>query len=68
MADHAEKSSDYNSDVDSRSNSNNEVAIYERPTGLKGLYYHPVTQVAMLGFVCFMGPGKLTSFGLSNYH
>ncbi|TRM66629.1 major facilitator superfamily domain-containing protein [Schizophyllum amplum] len=31
--------------------------IFERPKGLKGLYAHPVTQVAMLGFVCFMGPG-----------
>lgn len=26
-------------------------------TGLKALYYHPITQVVMLGFVCFMGPG-----------
>jgi len=33
------------------------VAIYERPTGIKGIYYHPITQVVMLGFVCFMGPG-----------
>ena len=31
--------------------------IFERPTGLKGVYYHPLTQVSMLGFVCFMGPG-----------
>ncbi|KAJ7688419.1 major facilitator superfamily domain-containing protein [Mycena rosella] len=31
--------------------------IFERPTGLKGLYSHPTTQVAMLGFVCFMCPG-----------
>ncbi|KAJ8507455.1 hypothetical protein ONZ45_g10179 [Pleurotus djamor] len=31
--------------------------IYERPTGIKGLYYHPMLQVALLGFVCFMGPG-----------
>lgn len=30
---------------------------YERPTGLKGIYYHPATQVAMLGLVCFMCPG-----------
>ena len=26
-------------------------------SGLKGLYYNPTTQVIMLGFVCFMGPG-----------
>jgi hypothetical protein len=31
--------------------------VYERPKGLKGLYYHPMTQVAMLGIVCFMCPG-----------
>ncbi|KAJ8494721.1 hypothetical protein ONZ45_g13143 [Pleurotus djamor] len=29
-------------------------ATYERPKGLRGLYYHPVS---MLGFVCFMCPG-----------
>ncbi|KIY72089.1 MFS general substrate transporter [Cylindrobasidium torrendii FP15055 ss-10] len=32
-------------------------SVYERPTGIRGLYYHPATQVALLGFVCFMGPG-----------
>lgn len=32
-------------------------AIYERPTGLKGFYSHPRTQVCMLGLVCFMCPG-----------
>ncbi|KAF8899685.1 MFS general substrate transporter [Mucidula mucida] len=32
-------------------------AIYEQHKGLKGLYYNPITQVSMLGFVCFMGPG-----------
>ncbi|KAI0075905.1 MFS general substrate transporter [Panus rudis PR-1116 ss-1] len=26
-------------------------------TGVKGVYYHPATQVIMLGFVCFMCPG-----------
>ncbi|THH18809.1 hypothetical protein EW146_g2221 [Bondarzewia mesenterica] len=31
--------------------------VFERPTGLKGFYYHPLTQVAMLGVVCFMCPG-----------
>ncbi|THU89423.1 hypothetical protein K435DRAFT_287704 [Dendrothele bispora CBS 962.96] len=31
--------------------------IYERPKGIKGLYYHPLTQVSLLGFVCFMCPG-----------
>ncbi|KAF9445616.1 MFS general substrate transporter [Macrolepiota fuliginosa MF-IS2] len=33
------------------------VQIYERPRGLKGLYYNPMTQVVMLGLVCFMCPG-----------
>ncbi|TFK38635.1 major facilitator superfamily domain-containing protein [Crucibulum laeve] len=31
--------------------------IYPRPTGFKGIYYHPLTQMIMLGFVCFMCPG-----------
>lgn len=39
------------------SSSQNAPAIYERPTGLKGVYYHPLTQTAMLGMVCFMCPG-----------
>lgn len=34
-----------------------EVVKYERPTGLKGTFYNPMTQVLLLGFVCFMGPG-----------
>ncbi|KXN84831.1 hypothetical protein AN958_12125 [Leucoagaricus sp. SymC.cos] len=33
------------------------VQIFERPKGLKGLYYNTVTQVVMLGVVCFMCPG-----------
>lgn len=31
--------------------------IFDRPTGLKGLYSHPRTQIALLGFICFMCPG-----------
>ncbi|KAG6829302.1 hypothetical protein H0H87_011968 [Tephrocybe sp. NHM501043] len=34
---------------------------FERPTGLKGLYYHPLTQTGLLGFVCFMCPGLFNS-------
>lgn len=30
---------------------------YPRPKGLYGLYSNPITQVFMLGFVCFMCPG-----------
>ncbi|XP_006454848.1 hypothetical protein AGABI2DRAFT_215435 [Agaricus bisporus var. bisporus H97] len=33
------------------------VQIFERPKGLKGLYLNPLTQVILLGFVCFMCPG-----------
>ena len=53
MADLTEK--DFNSGSDD--NSGSHIAIYERPTGIKGIYYHPITQVSMLGFVCFMCPG-----------
>lgn len=33
------------------------VEIFERPKGLKGLYYNPTTQIVMLGVLCFMCPG-----------
>lgn len=35
----------------------NEAGVYRRPAGFKGVYAHPVTQVVMLGLVCFMCPG-----------
>lgn len=31
--------------------------VYERTKGVKGIYYKTVTQVVMLGLVCFMCPG-----------
>lgn len=34
-----------------------ELQVFQRPSGLKGFYYNPTTQVVMLGFVCFMCPG-----------
>ncbi|EGN98006.1 hypothetical protein SERLA73DRAFT_182836 [Serpula lacrymans var. lacrymans S7.3] len=37
------------------------VELFERPKGLKGVYYHPVTQVCLLGFVCFMCPGMFNA-------
>jgi MFS family permease len=52
----AEKEKDYGSGSSDDSGSQ-QVAVFERPKGLKGLYYHPVTQVTMLGLVCFMCPG-----------
>ncbi|KAH0832334.1 MFS general substrate transporter [Lanmaoa asiatica] len=36
-------------------------AIFERPTGWRRIYYHPVLQVALLGFVCFMCPGMFNA-------
>lgn len=60
MTDVQEKGSGYNSGS-SDDGSQHQVAVFERPTGIKGIYYHPVTQVVMLGFVCFMGPGMLLS-------
>lgn len=50
------KEKDYSSGS-SDSGSHEQELVFERPTGLKGIYYHPITQVIMLGFVCFMGPG-----------
>ncbi|KAJ3544998.1 hypothetical protein NMY22_g2590 [Coprinellus aureogranulatus] len=56
--------------LDEKSSGKEEIAaqqpLYERPTGLKGLYTHPRTQIALLGFVCFMCPGlfnALTGLG-----
>ena len=45
----------------------NHVGIYERPTGIRGIYSHPITQVSLLGFVCFMGPGSVLSIIIFNY-
>ncbi|KAG1825370.1 MFS general substrate transporter [Suillus variegatus] len=35
--------------------------IFERPTGWRGYYEHPITQVSLLGFVCFMCPGMFNA-------
>jgi MFS family permease len=42
---------------DEKAGSENEAVTYEQRTGWKGVYYKPLTQVIMLGFICFMGPG-----------
>ena len=39
------------------SGSDSNYQVFERPRGLRGLYSHPMTQIIMLGFVCFMCPG-----------
>ncbi|EGO03433.1 hypothetical protein SERLA73DRAFT_69300 [Serpula lacrymans var. lacrymans S7.3] len=41
--------------------SSQQAEIFERPTGLKGFYYNPYTQVVMLGFVCFLCPGMFNA-------
>ncbi|KAL5518478.1 hypothetical protein ACEPAH_160 [Sanghuangporus vaninii] len=41
----------------SRYSGEQHVETLPQYTGLKGFYYKPTTQVIMLGFVCFMGPG-----------
>ena len=38
-----------------------ELQILERPTGIRGFYYNPTTQVVLLGFVCFVCPGLFNS-------
>lgn len=63
MSEHQEKI-DYHG---GSSDAGSQVAIYERPKGLKGFYYHPITQVVMLGFVCFMGPGTFDQAMASKY-
>lgn len=56
MLDH-NKMSAYDSGKDNDRGSQ-EIAHHETYTGLKRIYYHPITQVALLGLVCFMGPGE----------
>ena len=48
MADH---------DLEKTDQTNSDVASIPQRSGLARLYYRPVTQVILLGFVCFMGPG-----------
>ena len=54
MSDHDEEKRSSQSITDVRQDPPSQ---HERPSGLLGLYYNPVVQVVMLGFVCFMGPG-----------
>jgi len=35
-----------------------QVEVFE---GWRGVYYHPVTQVCLVGFVCFMCPGMFNA-------
>ncbi|KAF8553759.1 hypothetical protein OG21DRAFT_1522905 [Imleria badia] len=50
QAEGAKLGGDRSSDV----SGSQQPAIFERPTGWRRIYYHPVLQVALLGFVCFM--------------
>jgi len=38
-----------------------QVEIFERPKGWRGVYYHPATQICLVGFVCFMCPGMFNA-------
>ncbi|KAF5377201.1 hypothetical protein D9615_006472 [Tricholomella constricta] len=58
MTDIADNEKGYNS---GSSDNASDQHVFERPTGLKGIYYHPLTQVCLLGFVCFMCPGLFNS-------
>ena len=49
MADHVINKNDGESTNGSGSQ---QVEIFERPTGLRGLYYHPVTQVRIRAAAC----------------
>ena len=60
-----EKNYQHGSDVALTGTGNTDVEkhtkVYERPHGLKAIYYDTHTQVALLGFVCFMCPGLFNS-------
>ncbi|KAG1730558.1 major facilitator superfamily domain-containing protein [Suillus paluster] len=45
----------------STSHDNDSISVYERPKGLRAIYYHPLTQIIMLGFVCFLCPGMFNA-------
>ncbi|KAG1730091.1 hypothetical protein EDB19DRAFT_1832168 [Suillus lakei] len=45
----------------SNSHDNDSISVYERPKGLRGVYYHPITQIVMLAFVCFLCPGMFNA-------
>jgi hypothetical protein len=55
----ASSSEEKGSDLNSQDNES--VSVYERPKGLRGVYYHPLTQIIMLGFVCFLCPGMFNA-------
>ncbi|KAF8231542.1 MFS general substrate transporter [Tricholoma matsutake] len=57
MVDIHDKEAGYHNGSSDTESSSQHQAIFERPTGLKGVYYHPITQVSMLGLVCFTCPG-----------
>ena len=48
-------------DRSSQDSGSQQPAISERPTGWRRIYYHPILQVALLGFVCFMCPGMFNA-------
>ncbi|KII94456.1 hypothetical protein PLICRDRAFT_101144 [Plicaturopsis crispa FD-325 SS-3] len=61
MSRHGAHEKDYrnSSSDDGASDRHGHAELYDRPKGIKGIYYHPATQVSMLAFVVsfFMCPG-----------
>ncbi|KAH7916757.1 major facilitator superfamily domain-containing protein [Hygrophoropsis aurantiaca] len=49
------------SDISTYASPDAKLEVFERPKGWRGVYYHPVTQVMMLGFVCFLCPGMFNA-------
>lgn len=61
MSHHDEKGQEYNTDESGSHVGGAGHEVLERPTGMKGLYYNPYTQLCMLGLVCFLCPGMFNA-------
>ncbi|KAG2135417.1 MFS general substrate transporter [Suillus clintonianus] len=48
-------------DSSSKDPASQHVEVFDRPTGWRKYYYHPIAQVSMLGLVCFMCPGMFVA-------
>lgn len=38
-----------------------QLAVFERPIGWRRIYYHPLFQVVLLGFIFFLCPGMFNA-------
>lgn len=61
MSDAQREAAKHGNDHSFDDSSPQQPAIFERPTGWRRIYYHPVFQVVLLGFVCFMCPGMFNA-------